>query len=275
MTEIIMEIGINANGDIGLAKKLIDVAHSAGCDFVKFQKRTVDVVYSQEERYKPRESPWGTTNGEQKHGLEFSMDEYKEIDRYCKGKIKWFASPWDLFSIGFIHNFKPPYMKIASASLTDHEMLETVKGYGYKVILSTGMSTLEELDAAIAVLGQDSIYCIMHCTSTYPTKTTEMNLMCIPMFKQRYPWTKIGFSNHHPGIIHSAVAVALGAEMVEFHATLDRSMYGSDQAASIEPEGVFKLVKYIKGVEQSLGTGVKRVYDSELPILANLRKIHG
>ena len=269
--EIVMEIGINANGDVGLAKKLIDIAHSSGCDYVKFQKRTVETVYTAEELDVPRKSPWGTTNREQKHGLEFGMEDYKNINRYCLGKVEWFASPWDLYSVGFLSNFDPPFMKIASASLTDHEMLETVKGYGYPVILSTGMSTYEELDAAIDVMGKDNVYCIMHCTSTYPTATNELNLSVIPVMKERYPWCKIGFSNHHPGIIHMVTAVALGAEVIEFHATLDRSMYGSDQSASIEPEGVFKLVKYIRGVKDAMGDGEKRVYLSEVPIRAKLR----
>jgi N-acetylneuraminate synthase len=271
MIEIIAEMGINANGDIEIAKKMIDIASAAGCDYVKFQKRTVEVVYTEEELDVPRESPWGTTNRHQKHGLEFNYDDYKAIDRYCTGKIRWFGSPWDALSVGFLHNFKPPFMKIASASLTDHELLRMAVDYGYKLILSTGMSTLAELDAAIKCAGKKNVYCIMHCTSTYPTKTEELNLNCIRTLKHRYPWTKIGFSNHHPGIIYMPVAVALGAEMIEFHQTMDRSMYGSDQSASIETTGVFKVVKDIRNVEIALDDGFKRVYDSEIPIREKLR----
>jgi len=271
--EIIAEQGINANGDIKLAIQMIDIAAAAGCDYVKFQKRTIEQVYSSKELDTPRESPWGTTNREQKHGLEFDFDEYAEINSHCKSKgIRWFASPWDGLSAGFLHNFKPPFMKIASASLTDHELLKICVGYGYPLILSTGMSTLEELDKAISVVGQENIYCIMHCTSTYPTKDAEMNLRCIPMLKEKYPWAKIGFSNHHPGIIHMVSAVALGADMVEFHQTTDRSMYGSDQSASIETTGVFKLTKHIRNTEIALGDGVKKVYDSEIPIREKLRQ---
>lgn len=274
MTEIIAELGINHNGDIDLAKQMIDVAAAAGCDFVKFQKRTISEVYSQEELDKPRESPWGTTNREQKMGLEFDFHEYEVLDYYCRDKrIKWFASPWDIYSVGFLHNFKPPFMKIASASLTDHELLKTCTEYGYPLILSTGMSTLEELDKAIDVVGRLNVHCIMHCTSTYPTKTEELNLNCIPMLKGKYPWAKIGFSNHHPGIIYMPIAVALGAEMIEFHQTVDRSMYGSDQAASIESTGVFKAVSYMRNVSIALGDGVKKIYDSEVPIRENLRRV--
>jgi N-acetylneuraminate synthase len=282
--EIIAEIGINHNGDVKLAKQMIDVAAASGCDYVKFQKRTVSEVYTDEELDAPRESPWGTTNREQKFGLEFSMDEYRQINTYCAGKIKWFASPWDHMSVGFLHNFKPPFMKIASASLTDKDVLQNCVTYNYPVILSTGMSTLEELDAAIKIVGEERVHCIMHCTSTYPTKTEEMNLLCIPVLQKRYnllcipvlqkryPWATIGFSNHHPGIVFMPAAVALGAKMVEFHITMDKTMYGSDQAASFNPEGVFKAVKYMREVEKSLGDGIKRVFDSEIPIREKLRR---
>ena len=272
--EIVAELGINHGGDINIAEQMIDVAATAGCDYVKFQKRTVSVVYSKEELDKPRESPWGTTNRDQKYGLEFETDDYVQIDLHCtfESKIEWFASPWDYLSVGFLHVFNPPFMKIASACLTDTDILEACKGYGYQLILSTGMSTIEELDAAIDVVGKDNVYCIMHCTSTYPTKTEEMNLKCIPMLKERYPWAKIGFSNHHPGIVFMPAAVALGAEMIEFHITMDKTMYWSDQAASFNPEGVFKAVKYMKDVYISLGTGVKCVYPSEIPIREKLRK---
>jgi len=270
--EIIAEIGINHNGDLDIAKKLIDVAKFAGCDYVKFQKRTISQVYTKEELDAPRESPWGTTNGEQKYGLEFDIHEYGEIDSYCKSKgIKWFASPWDSLSVGFLENFDLPFIKIASPSLTDKGILEACKIYKKPVILSTGMSTLEQIDNAVEFLGEDDIYAIMHCTSTYPTRDDEMNMLCIRELMSRYPFTTIGFSNHNPSVVGFPVAVAMGAEIVEFHVTLDKLMYGSDQAASFNPEGLIKAVKYIRTAEKMMGDGVKRVYDSELPIIEKLR----
>ena len=271
--EIVGEIGINASGDVEIAKKLIDIAKFVGCDYVKFQKRTIDHVYTEEELNKPRESPWGTTTREQKHGIEFEVKEYREIDQYCKQRgMKWFASPFDVLSIGFLNYFKTPFIKIASPMLTNRVLLEACVGYDNQVILSTGMSTLKEVDEAVEILGKDRIYCIMHCTSTYPTKTEEMNLRCITSLRERYPWTKIGFSNHHPGLVFMSAAVALGAEMVEFHITLDKLSYGSDQAASFNPEGIIKTCKYMRDVEVALGDGIKVVYDSERPIMEKLRK---
>jgi N-acetylneuraminate synthase len=274
MTEVVAEIGINHNGDIELAKRMIDVAVAAGCDYVKFQKRTIDLVYTKEELLAPRQSPWGTTNGDQKRGLEFNGDQYEELDLYCFGKgIAWFASPWDLESLQFLARFDGcDFIKIPSALLTNEELLEACLDVDKQVILSSGMSDIPMIDNAVRILGKEKIYCIMHCTSTYPSKPEELNLKCIPDFKKRYPWAKIGFSNHNPGIIYMPIAVALGAEMIEYHITLDRSSYGSDQAASIEPEGTFKLVKYIRGVEKAMGDGVKRIIDSEIPIMKKLRR---
>jgi len=270
MVEVIAELGINHNGDLAIAKKLIDVAYSAGCDFVKFQKRTIDLVYSKEELDKPRKSSWGTTTREQKLGLEFE-DEYLDIDEYCKGKIRWFASLWDMKSIDFLGVFDVPFLKIPSALITKQPLLEACRETGRKVILSTGMSTLEEVDRAIGVLGQESIYCVMHCTATYPTVPEEVNAMCILTLKERYHWVKIGFSNHYPGLKAMEMAATYGAEMIEFHITLDRTMDGSDQAASIEPQGVFKLMESLKLIERMKGDGIKKVYDSELPIIDKLR----
>lgn len=270
--ELIYEVGINANGDLALAKKLIDVAHSAGCQYVKFQKRNIDLVYTKEELDKPRESQWGTTTREQKEGLEFSFDEYVEIKKYCKGKIGWFASPWDLESLTQLYALGSEYIKIPSALITNETLLHQCKLHNTPVILSTGMSTMAMIDRAVKILGKDKIYCIMACTSTYPSKPEELNLNFIKTLKEVYPWAKIGFSNHSPGVIYMAIAVALGAEVIEFHGTLDRSLPGSDQASSIEPEGVYKLSKWVKGIELAMGDGVKKIYDSELPIMAKLRR---
>lgn len=266
-TIIVAEIGISHNGDIEIAKKLIDMAIFAGCDFVKFQKRTIEDVYTPEELAKPRESIFGETNGDLKKGLEFEKKEYQEIDRYCKQRgIKWFASPWDLKSVDFLDGFKVPYYKVPSALLTNDELLKRLKGK--KVILSTGMSTTEQIDHAVEILG-DPI--ILHCTSTYPSKLEELNLNVIPWLKKRYG-LPVGYSGHETGVVESVIAVALGAEVIERHITLDRAMWGSDQAASLEPNGLNKMVRDIRNLDKVLGDGIKKVYDSELPILEKLRK---
>jgi len=273
MIELVAEIGINHSGDIDIAKKLIDVISAAGIQYVKFQKRQIDLVYTEEELNKPRESPWGTTTRQQKEGLEFGYDDYVEIDKYCRSKaVKWFASPWDVSSLFFLGSFDVPFIKIPSALITNMEMLDMCRQTKKPVILSTGMSTLDMVDKAITVLGKDNIYCIMACTSTYPTSPDEINAKCIETLKHTYPWAKIGFSNHYPGLMAMVMATTLGAEMIEFHVTLDRTMYGSDQAASIEPHGVFQLMERIKLIGRMLGNGEKRIYDSEHPIIAKLRK---
>ena len=273
MVEIILEQGINHSGDLCIAKKLIDVASAAGCDYVKWQKREIDLVYSQEELDKPRESKWGTTTRQQKNGLEFSKYDYIELAFYCEQKgIKWFISPWDVVSLDMMVDFNIPFIKIPSALITNKELLEACKTYTIPVILSSGMSTLEMVDEAIDILGKDRIYSILHCTSTYPTKPEETNIKCITTMKERYPWTKIGFSNHYPGLMSMIMAVALGAEMIEFHGTLDRSMVGSDQSASIEPRGVFELMERIKLIEKMKGDGIKKIFDSEKPIMQKLRR---
>jgi N-acetylneuraminate synthase len=233
----------------------------------------VEEVYTQEELAIPRVSPWGTTTGSQKRGLEFSVEDYNELDKYCKSKpIGWFASPWDVKSASLMDLCGSQFIKIASPMLVNLQFLEICKVYGKPFILSTGMSTMEMVDDAIDVLGKDRIYAILHCTSTYPTDETEINLSCITTMKERYPWAKIGFSNHFPGIPFIVASAALGAEMIEFHITLDRSMYGSDQMSSLEPHAIMKIAKYIRGIELALGDGEKVVYDSEIPIIKKLRR---
>ena len=271
-TFTIAEIGINHNGDLETAKKLIDVAIEAGCDAVKFQKRTVDVVYTPEELARPRESVFGDTNGDLKRGLEFGEEEYTEIDHHCKERsILWFASPWDEGSVDFLAKFDVPCYKIASASLTDDNLLKYVRSKGKPVILSTGMSTVEQIRHAVQVLGEDDLI-LLHCTSTYPGADEELNLKVIPWLKEQFS-CPIGYSGHEVGVYSSLAAVLLGACVVERHITLDRSMWGSDQAASLEPQGIQRLVRDIRLVPVWLGDGKKRVYESELPILEKLRRV--
>jgi N-acetylneuraminate synthase len=269
---VVAEIGINHNGDVDIAKKLIDVAASAGCSAVKFQKRTIEVVYSAEELARPRESPFGETNGDLKYGLEFELEEYREIDRYCKEKnITWFASCWDEASVDFIAQFDVPTYKIASASLTDDELLQYTRAQGKPILMSTGMSTLEQIDHAVELLDKDNLV-ILHTTSTYPALYEELNLKVIPMLRQRYG-IPIGYSGHETGLSTSIASVALGACMVERHITLDRSMWGSDQAASVEPQGFLRLVRDIRLVETAMGDGVKRVEEREVPVMKKLRRV--
>ena len=266
------EIGINHNGKLDIAKKLIDVAALGGCNSVKFQKRTVDVVYTPEELAKPRESPFGTTNGDLKRALEFGEREYEAIDRYCRDKeVMWYASCWDEASVDFIERFNPPCYKIASASLTDDDLLRHHRRYGRPIILSTGMSTLAQIDHAVEVLGKDDLV-ILHCTSTYPSQVEELNLEAIAQLRDRYE-VPVGYSGHEVGLATSVAAAALGACMVERHITLDRAMWGSDQAASVEPQGIWRLVKDIRAVEKAQGDGVKRVWPSEIPVMQKLRRV--
>lgn len=269
---VIAEVGINHNGDLDLAKRLISVAVAAGCDAVKFQKRTIDVVYTAEELSKPRENPFGTTNGDLKRGLEFGLDEYREIDAYCKAvKIPWFFSCWDEEAVDFAGQFDLPCYKIASASLTDDHLLKHTRATGKPIILSTGMSTLEEIDHAVEVLGKKDLF-LLHACSTYPASYDELNLRAIPVLRERYG-VPVGYSGHETGIPSSVAAVVLGACCVERHITMDRAMWGSDQAASLEPNGISRLVRDIRLIEQSLGDGVKRVYKSEIPIIKKLRRV--
>lgn len=269
---VVAEIGINHNGSVDLAKKLISVAVAAGCDAVKFQKRTIDVVYTAEELAKPRETPFGLTNGDLKRGLEFGLDEYKEIDAFCKSvKMPWFASPWDEASVDFLEQFSTPVYKVASASLTDDSLLRYLRRSGKALIVSTGMSTLEEIDHALAVLGKQNLI-LLHATSTYPSSYEELNLRAIPALAERYG-VPVGYSGHETGIPTSVCAAAVGACMVERHITLDRAMWGSDQAASLEPNGINRLVRDIRLWEMAQGDGVKRVFESEKPILKKLRRV--
>jgi N-acetylneuraminate synthase len=269
---IVAEIGINHNGDVELARRLIAAAAAAGCDAVKFQKRTVDAVYAKAELAQPRETPFGLTNGDLKRGLELDQAAYREIDRACRDAgLLWFASCWDEQSVDFIEAFAPPCYKIASACLTDHALLRKHRDTGRPLLLSTGMSTLEQIDAAVAVLGRSQLV-LMHCTSTYPSPVDELNLRAIPKLAERYD-VPVGYSGHEVGLSTTVAAAALGAVAVERHLTLDRAMWGSDQAASIEPEGFVRLVKYLRAVERALGDGEKRVYDSEVPAMRKLRRV--
>lgn len=269
---ITAEVGINHNGDINIAKKLIDLAVFSGCDAVKFQKRTIDVVYSKEELAKERESIFGNTNGDLKRGLEFGLEEYKIIDEYCKQKgIMWYTSCWDEQSVDFIEQFNTPCYKIASASLTDDNLLRYTKSKGKPILLATGMSTLEQIDHAVDVLGEDNLL-IYHCTSTYPTDNCEINLNVIKTLKQRYN-CPIGFSGHEKGVFPTILAAASGACAVERHITIDRTLWGSDQAASLETDGICRVVRDIRQTKIIMGDGVKMVYDSELPIIKKLRRV--
>ena len=269
---VIAEIGINHNGDLDIAKRLISVAIAAGCDAVKFQKRTIDVVYSAEELSRPRENPFGPTNGDLKYGLEFEEEDFAEIDAYCKAvKMPWFASCWDEHAVDVISRFDVPCFKIASASLTDDRLLHHTRKIGKPIILSTGMSTYEQIDHAVSVLGTDDLI-IMHSCSTYPAFYEELNLKVIPRMQQRYG-VPIGYSGHETGLSSSVAAVVLGACAIERHITLDRAMWGSDQAASLEPNGIQRLVRDIRLVEQSMGDGEKRVFEREVPIMKKLRRV--
>ena len=270
---VVAEIGINHNGDIDLAKRLISVAIAANCDAVKFQKRTIDVVYTAEELAKPRENPFGPTNGDLKWGLEFDEEDFAEIDAFCKAaKMPWFVSAWDEASVDVIaKNFNVPCFKIASASLTDDNLLKHTRATGKPIILSTGMSTYAEIDHAVDVLGKDDLI-LMHATSTYPANYDELNLRAIPTMRDRYD-TPVGYSGHETGIPTSVAARVLGACMVERHITMDRAMWGSDQAASLEPNGISRLVRDIRLCEMSMGDGVKRVYEREVPIIKKLRRV--
>ncbi len=269
---IIAEIGINHNGSLKDAKRLIDMAVSNGCNAVKFQKRTVDVVYSKEELERPRPNVFGETNGDLKRGLEFGLEEYKEIDEYCKQKnIMWFASCWDKGSVDFIDQFNPPCYKIASASLTDDELLKYTKSKGKPILLSTGMSTMEEIEHAMEILGEENTI-IYHCTATYPSNSNEINLNCIKTLKERFS-CPVGYSGHERGIAPSILAVGLGACSVERHITLDRTNWGSDQAASLETPGLFHMVRDIRQVPTLLSDGKKVVYEREIPIRKKLRRV--
>ena len=269
---VIAEIGINHNGDLEIAKNLMDVAASAGCDAVKFQKRTPELCVPEEQKSQIRETPWGTmTYLEYKERTEFGQQEYKQIDTYAKQLgIHWFASPWDLPSVDFLLTFDPVCIKVASASLTDDALLKKLVASGVQLILSTGMSTMDEIDHAATVV-KSSQYALAHATSTYPCQPSELNLRMISTLKDKFQ-VPIGYSGHETGLATTLAAVAMGATFIERHITLDRAMWGTDHSASVEPTGLDRLVRDIRNIELAFGDGVKRVFESELPVRAKLRR---
>jgi N-acetylneuraminate synthase len=283
-TYVIAEIGINHNGSLDLAKRLIDAAKEAGCDAVKFQKRTIDLVYTEKELAAPRESPFGKTNGELKRGLEFGRDSYGEIDAHCKRVgIAWSASAWDVESVKFLSSFSPPWLKIPSALITNKELVLEYVRTGIPLIISTGMSTWEEIDQVMAWTVDNPVWpTLLHCHSSYPSPLEEINLACINSFKERYPGVKVGYSSHTVSPWPCLMAVVYGAEVVEAHLTLDRSEFtilpngtkwqGSDHSASLEPGAFKKLVTEIRTWEKCKGDGIKRVYPSEIPVREKLRR---
>lgn len=273
---VIAEIGINHNGDLEIAKRMIDAAVHAGADAVKFQKRTPEVATPPEQQKQMRETPWGyITYLDYRYKVEFDEEQYREIDRYCREKgIDWMVSVWDEPSVDFMEKFDTPAYKVPSASLTDRNLLKYVRKTGKPMIVSTGMSTMEQIHNGVNAVGEDNLI-IMHCTSTYPCEPEELNLRMIETLRREFPNTPIGYSGHEVGLVPSAIAVAFGACAVERHITLDRAMWGSDQAASVEPGGFERLVKYIRVTEASLGDGIKRVYESEKPSLMKLRRVNG
>ncbi|MEJ5203401.1 MAG: N-acetylneuraminate synthase family protein, partial [Anaerolineales bacterium] len=272
-TYVVAEIGINHNGDLDIAKRMIKAAKETGVDAVKFQKRTPELCVPPEQRNVMRETPWGYISYlDYRRKIEFGEQEYDEIDRYCKELgIDWFVSVWDESAVDFMEKYQPIAYKVPSAALTDHSLLRHLRRTGRPLILSTGMSTMEQIRKAIEVIGLEGVV-ICHTTSAYPCDPDELNLRMIQTLKSEYD-CPIGYSGHEVGLIPSVVAVALGACLVERHFTLDRAMWGSDQAASVEPGGFERLVKYIRVTEMALGDGVKKVYDSEIPILKKLRRV--
>lgn len=271
---IIAEVGINHNGDLDIAKRIIDAAVHAGADAVKFQKRTPKICTPPEQQKQMRDTPWGyITYLDYRYKVEFGEEQYREIDRYCKQQgINWMVSVWDEQSVDFMEKFDTPAYKVPSASLTDHNLLKHVRATGKPIIVSTGMSTMDQIKSGVDAVGADDLV-IMHCTSTYPCEPEELNLKMIETLRREFPNNPIGYSGHEVGLVPSAVAIALGATSIERHITLDRAMWGSDQAASVEPGGFRKLVKYIRVTEAALGDGVKKVYESELGSMKKLRRV--
>jgi N-acetylneuraminate synthase len=272
-TYVIGEIGINHNGCIETTKRIIDAAVVAGCDAVKFQKRTPDLCVPAHQRDVQRETPWGIMSYiDYKHRIEFGAREYAEIDRYCAERgIHWFASSWDEVALEFVEQFEPVAHKVASASLTDIPLLEKLRATGRAIILSTGMSTMEEIERAVETLGTENLV-LCHSTSAYPCRAELLNLRMIQTLGEVFPGVPIGYSGHETGLQTTVAAVTLGACVVERHITLDRAMWGTDQAASVEPGGLNRLVRDIRIIERALGDGVKVVYDEELPIRKKLRR---
>ena len=274
MVFITAEIGINHNGDLDIAKKLIDVAKNAGCDAVKFQKRTVDQVYTKEVLDSPRDSPWGTTTRQQKEGLEFGQEEYSIIDKYCKErKIEWFASSWDKNSQLFLRSFSLNHNKVASAMITNHELINTIAEEKKHTFISTGMSEIKQIESAINIFKKNNCsFELQHSNSSYPMKIEEANLRCIETLRDEFN-CDVGYSGHEAlGYLICVCAVMFGATSIERHITLDRTMYGSDQAASLEPQGLDRLVRDVRRIDVILGDGVKRVWPSEIPVMKKLRK---
>lgn len=273
---LIAEIGINHNGDVNIAKRLIDAAVHAGADAVKFQKRTPNIATPPDQQHQMRETPWGyITYLEYRYKVEFNEEQYSEIDTYCRERgIPWMVSVWDEPSVEFMEQFNTPAYKIPSASLTDFNLIRKARATGKPVILSSGMSTMDQIKMGVAIAGEENLL-LMHCTSTYPCEPEELNLKMVETLRSEFPNVPIGYSGHEVGLVPSAVAVAFGACMVERHLTLDRAMWGSDQAASVEPGGFERLVKYIRVTEASLGDGVKKVYQSEKSSMQKLRRVKG
>jgi N-acetylneuraminate synthase len=271
-TYIIAEIGINHNGDLNIAKQLIDIAKVAGCDSVKFQKRNPDVCVPEHQKSVMRDTPWGRMSYlEYKYKVEFGKREYDEIDRYCREcGIEWSASPWDIDSLHFLLNYELPYIKIPSALLTDDKLLKASASTGKKIILSTGMSSMEEVERAVEIV-KDCDYSLLHCNSTYPAPIDELNLNCIKTLKEKFN-CEVGYSGHEYGLSTTISSICLGASILERHITLDRSMWGTDQMCSVESHGLIKLVKGVRELERSLGDGVKTVTESEKIIKDKLRK---
>ena len=273
---VIAEIGINHNGDLNIAKQMIDAAVHAGADAVKFQKRTPDVATPPDQQKQMRETPWGYISYlDYRYQVEFNEQQYGEIDKHCQEKgIAWMVSVWDEPSVDFMEKFDTPAYKIPSASLTDSKLIRKARATGKPLILSSGMSTMEQIHKGVDVAGKENL-ALMHCTSTYPCEPEELNLRMVETLRREFSSLPIGYSGHEVGLVPSAVAIALGACMVERHLTLDRAMWGSDQAASVEPGGFERLVKYIRVTEAALGDGVKKVYDSEKGSLKKLRRVTG
>jgi len=270
---IVAEIGINHNGDIDICKQLIDVAANSGANCVKFQKRDIDQVYTQEFLNSPRESQWGATQREQKLGLEFSADEYQEIEDYCKEKgLEWFASAWDINSQKFLRQFNSKYNKVASAMIVYTDLLKEIASEGKHTFISTGMTTYDDIQAAVDIFRKANCsFELMHTVSTYPMKDEDANLNMIKTLREKFK-CDVGYSGHEVGLAVSYAAAALGITSLERHITLDRSMYGSDQSASIEPSGFKQLVGAVRKIELAMGDGIKRVYEAEIPIADNLRQ---
>ena len=270
---IIAEIGINHNGDMSICKQLIDVAVESGCNAVKFQKRDLIKVYTQDFLDSPRESQWGTTQREQKAGLEFGINEYQEIDQYCKDKgIEWFASAWDLNSQKFLQQFDLKYNKVASAMIVYEDLLRIIAKEGRHTFISTGMTTYKDIDKAVEIFKQANCpFELMHAVSTYPMKDENANLNMIEALRQKYD-CNVGYSGHEVGLAISYAASALGITSLERHITIDRSMYGSDQSASVEPAGFKQLIGAVRKIELAMGDGIKKIIKEEVPIAANLRQ---